>query len=562
MKKVLFSLFFICMFMVPALADYTVDTVSVSGDVSQNGRTQVTMTLQLTFTDAETQVRVPLPESQVSKVSAGDARFDVEETDQGVDVILKKSDGFVGTQTFQITYRVPLTDTGGSETDTYTLGLLSSRWARDVGGCTFSLSLPASQVQLPEDFALEPQIESGYHGTLSDQETNLTVTGNTLSGSVSDRMAYDSLSVTMELPEGYFKLRSATIPMVSITWLSIAMLAVLLLCFVYWRLKLRTPHVDSPARLLAPEGILVCQLPMVLDGGTCDVTAMILEWANLGYLSIGRTKGGQVYLTKNIPMGSERGAAEQKLFSRIFGSKRRVAVTPGRFSAAAAQFRSACRRSLGRVIFDKTGGNLLLIQNPCRLLLAIGIGFTAYQALPEGGGFLVLAVLLGLVGLIYSLYLHSVLCHFFALRTITPVTVVCWVLGAAALVAALLSGAFLEMLIGLAACLFSSAATARGPRRSQRGRDALAQTRGCRTFFRQVSWQRLQVYMGKNHRFFQTLLPRAVALGVDKRFARRFERLSVPAPEWLTGSASGAMSAQSLQRALVPILKQLRAAFR
>lgn len=561
MKKVLFFLFFICIFLCPALADYSVDTVSVSADVAENGRTQVTMTLQLTFSTTETQVTIPLSGTGISKISAGDVRFDTEETDLGTDVILQKKEGFSGTQTFQISYRVPLADDADSEADHYSLGILSSRLGRDIGACAFSLVLPAGQVQLPEDFVLTPQVVSGYHGELSQAECGLNVSGTTITGSVSDRMAYDSLSLSVELPEGYFKIRSARLPVVSITWVSIAMMAVLLLCAVYWRLKLRTPHVESSARLLAPEGILVCQLPMVLDGSTCDVTAMILEWANLGYLTIGQTKRGQVYLTKCISMGTERSAAEQKLFARIFGSKRRVAVTPGRYSAAAARFRAASRRSLSRVIFDKTGGNLLFVQNPCRLLLAVGLGYMAYGALPEGGGFVVLAVLIGCVGLIYALYLHSALCAFFSLRTITPKTVICWVIAAAALVLGLLSGTLLEVLVGLLACLFSSAISARGPRRSPRGRDALAQARGCRTFCRRVSWQNLQVYQDKNRRFFQSQLPRAVALGVDKQFARRFERLPVPLPEWLTVSAPGAMSAQSLRRLLLPVLKQLRAAF-
>ncbi len=561
MKKVLFSLFFICIFLCPAFADYSVDTVSVSADVAENGRTQVTMTLQLTFTSTETQVTIPLSGAGLSKVSAGDVRFDTEETDLGTDVILKKKDGFSGTQTFQISYRVPFAEDNDSEADHYALGLLSSGLGRDIGSCTFSLTLPASQVQLPEDFALTPRVLSGYHGELPQAETGLSVSAATVTGSVSDRMAYDSLSLELDLPEGYFQVRSTRIPVISITWLSMAMMAVLLLCVIYWRLKLRTPHVDSPARLLTPEGILVCQLPMVLDGSTCDVTAMVLEWANLGYLSIGQTKDGQVYLTKCIPMGTERSAAEQQFFAKLFGSKRRVAVTPGRYSAAAARFRAASRKSLSRIIFDKTGGNLLLVQNPCRLLLAVGLGYMAYGVFPEGGGFVILAVLIGCAGLIYALYLHSALCAFFSLRTITPATVICWVLAAAALVIGLLSGTLLEVLVGLLACLFSSLISARGPRRSQRGRDALAQARGCRTFCRRVSWQNLQIYQGKNRRFFQTQLPKAVALGVDKQFAKRFERLPVPVPEWLTVSAPGAMSAQSLQRLLAPILKQLRAAF-
>lgn len=561
MKKVLFSLFFIGIFLCPVFADYSVDTVSVSADVAENGKTQVTMTLQLTFTGTETRVTIPLSGTDLSKISAGDVRFDTEETDLGTNVVLKKKEGFSGTQTFQISYRVPLTEDGDDAVDHYALGLLSSQLGKKIGGCSFSLVLPAGQVQLPEEFVLEPKVISGYNGELSAQETGLTVSGTTITGSVSDRMACDSLALELDLPAGYFKVRSTRIPVVSITWLSVAMMAVLLLCAVYWQLKLRTPHVESTARLLAPEGVLVCQLPMVLDGSTCDVTAMVLEWANLGYLSIGQTKGGQVYLTRRISMGSERSAAEQKLFAQIFGTKRRVAMTPGRCAAAAARFRSASRRSLSRVIFDKTGGNLLFVQNPCRLLLAVGLGYMAYGALPEGGGFVVLAVLIGCVGLIYALYLHSALCAFFSLRTVTPISILCWVLALAALAVGLLSGTLLEVLVGLLACLFSSLVSARGPRRSQRGRDALAQARGCRTFCLHVSWQKLQIYQERNRRFFQTQLPRAVALGVDKQFARRFERLPVPVPEWLSVSGPSAMSAQSLQRLLTPVLKQLRAAF-
>jgi (E)-4-hydroxy-3-methylbut-2-enyl-diphosphate synthase len=102
---------------------------------------------------------------------------------------------------------------------------------------------------------------------------------------------------------------------------------------------------------------------MTLDGSTCDVTAMLLEWASLGYLALSRSRQGVVLLTRTMEMGSERSAAEQRLFYSIFGNKLRVAATPGRFSRAAAQFRAASRRSLYRVIFDRSGGNPVLIQS-------------------------------------------------------------------------------------------------------------------------------------------------------------------------------------------------------
>ena len=456
MKKVLFSLFFICIFLVPALADYQVDSVAVSAEVSAKGRAQVTTTVQLTFDTATEQVTIPLANADVSRVSAGDYRFSVDETDDGTDVIVKNKDGFVGTQTFLITYTVSYADDGDDEADTFTLGLLSSRWGRPIGSCSF-------QVIMPQAFEAEPQIVSGYYGILSAADAGLTVTDTSFSGSVTERMAYDSLSVVLTLPNQYFAVRSTTIPVISITFLSVGMLAVLLLCILYWRLKLRSRRVSSSPRLLRPEGILPCQLPTVLDGSTCDVAAMILEWANLGYLSISYARSGTPMLTRLMVMGSERSKAEQRLFAQIFAQRSRTAITPGRFSRAAAQFRAASNRSLHRVIFDPKSGNPALVQIPCRLLLALGIGYMAYQLLPEGGGFVVLAVLIGLVGLFYSLQLHNALLRFAALRSTSPVLLLCLALMLSLLPISLMAGTFPEIAVGIAAILFSSIATAPGP---------------------------------------------------------------------------------------------------
>ncbi len=555
MKKVIFSLFFIVLFLVPAWAGYSVDSVAVTAEVAANGRAQVSMTVQLTFDSATEQVAIPLPNQDAVRIKAADYRSSTEQTQDGLNVVLKKKDGFVGAQTFLIRYAVPYADDGDEEQDTYTLGLLSSRWAQPVGQCSF-------QVLLPEAFENSPEILSGYYGAMPLTETSLAVTGASFSGSVTNRMAYDSLSAQLVLPEGYFKVRSATLPMISITFLAIGMLAVFLLAVLYWRLKLRTPHASGAARVLAPEGVLPCQLPMVLDGSSCDVAVMVLEWANLGYLSISLSRSGVVLLTRLMEMGSERNKAEQQLFSRIFGRNYRIAATPGRFSGSAARFRAASRRSLSPVLFDRKSGNPALVQLPCCLLLAIGIGYLFYRLLPEGGGFVVLAVLLGLVGLFYSVLLHWGTARFAALHQISPAAAVCWALAVVLLGLSLVAGALPELLVGLSACLFSGLATASGPRRSERGMDLQAQTKGCRTFYRSASWQRLQVMMGKNSRFFQNQLPRAAALGVDKQFARRFERLIVPMPEWLALPGSPQRSAAALQHQLKPILRQLRAAFR
>lgn len=556
MKKFFFSLFFICLFLIPALADYQVDGVTVTANVAETGKTQVSLTMQLTFTSSTQEVIVPLAEQDVSRVSVGDCRFKTENTDQGVDVILKNKRGFSGTQTFLITYNVPARDDQSQEEDSYELSILSSRWARPVGGCTFNVVLPAPLESVPQ-----PLVTSGYYGELNEQEMELTVTESTISGIVPERMAYDSITVSTKLPEGYFQTRTSRVSGISITWVFIVMVVILALLGLYWQLKLRSPHVTGEPRLLLPEGVLPCQLPMVLDGVTCDVTATVLQWANLGYLTIALNRRGTLVLTKTMEMGSERSKIEQRLFGRIFGNKLRVAAVPGRFRQAGEQFENAARRMLSRAIFDKSGGNLFLLQAPCQILFAISIGYLIGQILPEGAGFAVLAVVVGMLSLIYGLYLHKALTAVFSRRGIMPAYVALIAGIPLLLVLGLLFGALLECLAGAAACIFSAAVSARGPRRNQRGLDAMAQARGCRTFYRQASWQRLQVLHGENRRFFQSQFPAAMALGADKAFAKRFERLPIPVPEWLNIPGSAVMSAAALQAKLAPIVRQLRSAF-
>ena len=558
MKKVIFSLFFICLLSFGVFADYQVDQSTVNVEVGKTGRAQVTATYQLTFDAAQEELRVPLPDGSISRVSAETYHYNVDETDAGVDVVLTGS--FAGTQTVTVSYTVSAAPSNTSEGEVYQIGLLSSRWACTIGACSFQVILPQPSGTMPADDTITPQVLSGYYGALKDSDVNLSLNGTILTGTAENRMAYDSLALQVTVPSGYFYVRSSALPMVHITYLSLAMAALLFLLVLYWRFRLRTPRQEISPRLLTPGGLLSCQLPQLLDGGTCDIAVLILEWANLGYLSIQVNKKGYVILTRMIPMGSERSQAEQRLFARIFSTGSRVLATPGRFASAAARFRRASRRSLNRVIFDPKGGNVVFLQLPCRLLLAVGIGYLAATALPEGSGFLVLAVLAGMAGFVYSIYLHKYLSSWATLNRFSRSTAVCLALALVLLVLGLLTGAILEVAIGLGACCFSAVASGRGPRRSPRGQEFLAQAKGCQLFYRKVTWQRLQLLTGRNGRFFQLQLPKAAALGADKAFAQRFERLPVTWPEWL-GRGTGTATAADLQRQIAGILTNLRLAF-
>lgn len=560
MKKILFSLFFICIFLFPALADFSVDAVSVNGEVSTSGRTEVTATYQLTFTTPQEEVTIPLPEGEISGISVSNYRYSTKETDQGIDLVVRSS-GFSGTQMFVVSYKLPAFQADGTQEDLYTLPLLSSRWAKEVGACSVQVNLPGSTVEFPEGYTMSPVLVSGYHGELDEAAGAVSVNGTMLSGSATELMAYDTMALQVSLPDGYFHVRSNTIPMISITWWVLGMMAVLGLCILYWRLKLRSGHKEITDRMLLPEGVMAYQLPSLLDGKSIDFRALILEWANLGYLRLGYDKKHRLVLRKTMEMGTERSQAEQRLFYRIFGRRRKAFALPGRFSAAAEQFRTAAMRPVSRQAFDKKSGNVIFVQMPCRLLTGIGVGYLAYCILPEGGGYLVLAVLLGAVGLYYGVLLHDALRQLKVRRLFSVKTGFLLVLGLALVVLGLMYGAFLETTVGLVACCFSALATASGPRRSPQGQELVAQAKGCRHFYRKVPWTKLQIYTAANRRFFQGELPQAVALNCHKTFARRFERLSVPYPEWLPAKNQRNVTPEKLMQRLEPVLKSLELAF-
>lgn len=562
MKKVLFSLFFLILFMVPSMASYTVDSMNVTANVDRDGKTQVSALIQVTFHEETKSLAIPLPDPDATRIDADSFRSRVSRTAEGTDVIISRSGGFLGTQTFSLSYTVPATEDIDDEADAYHIGFLSSRWGAEVGACAFSLVLPGPSGQMPENFSLDPEIFSGYYGSLSPYDCDLTVTDSTVSGTVKNMMAYDSLEANLTLPEGYFYVREAAVQKPTITVVTIAMAMVLLLIFFYWWKKIFVFPESSSQRMLMPEGLLACQLPQVLNAVTVDMPALILEWANLGYLSIGRSHGGQPVLVKNLPMGSERSESEQRLYARIFGDRDAVVATPGRFAAGASQFRKHSKSDLSHRLLDPKGGSLTLVDLGCRLLCGFGCGYMLANLLPEGGGFVFVAVILGLVGFVYAGHLSAFLYRLLT-QKYTPMRQL-WipVLALILLIGGLVSGSFTEMLAGILAMVLSAFLKSLGPRRNRRGQEAVYQVRGLRKLYRRISWQTVRAYSGKDDRFFQKHLPSALALGCHKAFAKNCLQTKVPRPEWLLTTGPQKSSAKALLKQLRPLIRQLREAFR
>ena len=561
MKRIFFLLFFIIMLMVPAFADYQVESINFSADVTSAGKTQVTTVFELSFDDPAASVTIPLPSGEVSGVSVSDYSYRIEREDDYTALTVSSKGRLLGTQLISVSYTIPAAEDSDDEEDLYSINLLSSRWGREIEQFSFSLSLPASDTALEEGTEITPLLESGYYGSTEAYGASAELSGTMVSCTLQKLLAYDTLSLTVSLPEGWFHVRQAAIPALSLSLTAVILAGLLLLVLLYWFFFMRFPWVETISRQLPPDGLLPCHMAYAMDGASCDLAALLLEWANLGYLYISARSRRGLILTKKMDMGTERSRSERQLFKRIFRGKQRAAVTKGRFRAAGQRYMAATCPTLNRILFDRKGGSGRLLRLPARLMAGVGVGYIAYGFLPDGNGYIVLAVLVGALGLLYGGELSRAVRLMRGRRSLNfPGLLLCLSAGAL-MVPALFAGTIPETGLGLLGCILCGFLEGGGPRRNERGREIYAQTKGCRYYYRSAPWRRLQHNSAVNSRYFQQQYPRAAALRSEKAFAALFEGISVPPPEWYPALGTERMEVRALEKKLRPVLRQLRDAF-
>jgi hypothetical protein len=82
-----------------------------------------------------------------------------------------------------------------------------------------------------------------------------------------------------------------------------------------------------------------------------------------------------------------------------------------------------------------------------------------------------------------------------------------------------------------------------GGRRSDAGRQASRQVLGLRRYLHKADRSQLQRLSDNDPDYFHNLAPYALALGVDKPFAKRFGKLQIPPCPYLLTAAGSTMTA-------------------
>jgi len=273
---------------------------------------------------------------------------------------------------------------------------------------------------------------------------------------------------------------------------------------------------------------------------------MVFTWAQLGYLKIQLDDNGRVILYKRMDMGNERSVFEFKTFRLLFAKRSAVDATgytyaklayavsksvPGKKILTKGKFGSV---KLFRLLFTGTSifcgvcfaMNLVthtLLQTLCSLALGV-LGLMTAWLIQAGMFRLHLRYKLPLV--------------FSALAALVWLGVGIW------------SGKWIMALVVIGAQLLAGLMAAYGGRRTSLGRQTACGILGLRQFYKTVSKDDLIRIQANDPEYFFNTIPYAMALGVDKAFAKRFGSKKLPQCPYFSCGVNTPMNAEDWNRFL------------
>ena len=516
---------------VPASAAPGVTGGNFNAAVSSEGSCQVTLDLQIHLDGGEGELVFPIPgNARGITLNGNSAR-----TNRSGDVINVKLGQVLGNMagdfTLRLQYTIPDAVTYGEENKyLLTLPVLS--------GFNYPIRNLKFTVQLPGEFTARPDFISGYYQQTIESSINYTSDGTSLSGTVETELKdREMLTMTLVVPGELFPNTHSTL------WtpgpVEAVMGVIAALALVYWILFLRCAPFLAHRVTVPPEGYNAGELSGILNGIGGDLTMMVFSWARLGYILIQYTDTGRVILHKRMEMGNERDAEEMRLFKSLFGKRRYVDGTGYHY---AQLFRKAASVKGGsRHLYYRSTGNPRIFR-----LLCAAVGFFGGISLGRamvGDAILgvlligILAVFGGVSGWIMQDWVKGLhLRDKFARRVSLALLLVWLLLGFAAGIPAIaLFAAGMQFLGGLG--------FAYGGRRNPVGRQTVSQLLGLRRYLKRLSPKEAQTLVRRDPDYFFTMLPYAMALGVEKSFAKSFRGKQFPPCSYLTTGAYHKMTA-------------------
>ena len=444
-----------------------------------------------------------------------------------------------GEQTYVITYTCNLGKSGEDAFDEFYRNVIMCSYDNTIENASFT-------IEMPKDFdAGNVYCYLGSYESGSPDGVEWSKRGNAITGRTTRPMeGGEFLTVQIWLPEGYFV--GVTDPEAVWRAFSYAISgACVLLALILWLTLGRDSEVYPTVEFYPPEGMTPAEAGYVIDGcvDNKDVVALILYWADKGYLDIVQEdKDKFSFVKKREPEGMK--GYERTMFNKLFSLGDTVTLDSLKYSfyttmeATRAAVANYFEGSSERRVFTKASKTARGWMSVITMLPIVVNVFSA-QYVDSGltPALIVTGVAVALIAIPVFMLVRllekwrstkpgSRVGMLIASVVLLAVAIVLYIVLMPEKITALVSAAATLVLLGLTAVM---------RKRTEKGNSWYGRLLGFKNFIDKAEKDRILALVEQNPSYFYNVLPYAYVLGVTDKWAKNFENIGIQPPRWYHG---------------------------
>jgi uncharacterized membrane protein YgcG len=444
-----------------------------------------------------------------------------------------------GEQTYVITYTCNLGDNGEDAFDEFYRNIIMAAYDNTIENASFTIDMPKDFDESGVYFYL-----GGYESGSSDN-VEWSKDGDTISGHVTRPITGgEYLTAQVWLPEGYF----VGIIDPEAAWHTIVYVisgVCVLLALVLWLLLGRDNAVYPTVEFYPPEGMTPAEAGYVIDGcvDNNDVVALILYWADKGYLDIVQAEKNEFsFVKKREPEGLK--GYEKAMFDKLFDKGDIVTLASLKYSfyttmeATKTAVTNYYEGSKERRVFTKASKTA---RGWMGIITMLPVVVMLFRYLYLDAGFVMAAVVTAAGAALIATPVFMLVRLLEKWRSTKPsrkagmlITSILLLLVAMVLYLAVMPEKT-TALVSAAATLALLSLTVIMRKRTEPGNKWYGQLLGFKNFIDKAEKDRILTLVEQNPSYFYNVLPYAYVLGVTDKWAKNFENIGLQPPNWYHG---------------------------
>lgn len=585
MKKLFFILIILVLLVVSISAevagygsmDYEISSYYVDINIGSDNVYEVTETIVADFFIPKHGIFREIPmryEGQKVKISDISVDEQYTQSKSGGNLVLKIGDpdvSLTGKKTYVINYKFNMGKDVNEGFDLFYFNLIGNGWDTSISDIKFNLRFP--------DFFEKESIAfyTGKYGENSGRSVSYKAAGLSITGSMGFLGPGEGLTAYIKLPESAFA--GETVNDNSLYFsLSAWILCLLLILFAWiiWNSKGKDPVMYPSVQFSPPDNMTPAEVGYVIDGvvDNRDVTSLIFYWADKGYLDISESgKNEFLFIKKKDPVTSNH--FETFMFSRLFSYGKDGWVSTNDLKQEFYEDLPIIKTQIKEKFEKETKlftneskiwSGILFVMSALPLIIMTFVileGVLSVDAVVPTG-FIIFGTFFGGGVVVNTLKKWSIYTRggktvrsmlfglFLVVMTIVFFIFAFTIEEGYSMFYHSIGFIFAEAIRTSAATFIMLALSAVTIKRTEYGHSRLEHLLGLRNFINEAEMDKLKQMIDENPDYFYNILPYAIVLGLEKKWAGKMNGITLAPPEYYR-TASGIpitpmLAANSLMR--------------